>query len=532
MNQSEDRPKEIDVERLCDEESNKSIDRKCLEVTSEDFTGSFGRWQANFSAFYFVAYILTAFNNLGYVFQSAKTDHQCIDWNDQTLSSSKLSIDLKQLTSESVPFLTSLLPFQTSSPSPLSPSYTIQSDLIESRSIDYESFSKCDPHCTNRIYNNSVAFDQTITSKFELICGDEWLGSFAQSMYQFGYVLSGVIIGMMSDQYGRRIALIVSIVFEIFGGLMLIVSPNIYWYTAARLILGFGDSGRGMCLYMLIIETVGKSRRTDVLITSDFGWIVGYLLLPVIAFVSRNFIIVQLVPTVTMLLMALLWLPHVPESPRWLLTKRRFTKAELVLQKACKSNGKQEYFESNIQYIKIQAKQTPTPSVINVLDEDLSIETKAKKSSKSFWSLFISFRTLMNILILWFTFFVTGFIYHGFSLNIEILGGDVYINFLLAGLIEIPSVLLALIGMRFVGRKTFIIGTIVAATIVYGSIVMLRIWIGSSEDDLILILMTMLGKMFIFSTFNAIYVHAGEIFPTKLRQSGVSSCSIAARIKN
>lgn len=95
MNQSEDRPKEIDVERLCDEESNKSIDRKCLEVTSEDFTGSFGRWQANFSAFYFVAYILTAFNNLGYVFQSAKTDHQCIDWNDQTLSSSKLSIDLK-----------------------------------------------------------------------------------------------------------------------------------------------------------------------------------------------------------------------------------------------------------------------------------------------------------------------------------------------------------------------------------------------------------------------------------------------------
>lgn len=79
-------------------------------------------------------------------------------------------------------------------------------------------------------------------------------------MYQFGYVLSGVIIGMMSDQYGRRIALIVSIVFEIFGGLMLIVSPNIYWYTAARLILGFGDSGRGMCLYMLIIETVSMIR--------------------------------------------------------------------------------------------------------------------------------------------------------------------------------------------------------------------------------------------------------------------------------
>jgi OCT family organic cation transporter-like MFS transporter 4/5 len=44
------------------------------------------------------------------------------------------------------------------------------------------------------------------------------------------------------------------------------------------------------------------------------------------------------------------------------------------------------------------------------------------------------------------------------------------------------------------------------------------------------ILLAMIGKLFIFSSFNAIYIHAGEIFPTVLRHTGIGSCSISARI--
>lgn len=71
-----------------------------------------------------------------------------------------------------------------------------------------------------------------------------------------GYVLSGILIGYISDSYGRFRALFVALLFELLGGIMLISSNSIYVYIFSRFVLGFGDSGRGMCLYMLIIETV------------------------------------------------------------------------------------------------------------------------------------------------------------------------------------------------------------------------------------------------------------------------------------
>lgn len=89
-----------------------------------------------------------------------------------------------------------------------------------------------------------------------MICGQEWLGSFAQSMYQMGYVFSGIFIGWLSDKYGRKLALQVSILFEIIGGISLMLSNSIYFYIFSRLILGLGDSGRGMSLFMIITETV------------------------------------------------------------------------------------------------------------------------------------------------------------------------------------------------------------------------------------------------------------------------------------
>ena len=82
------------------------------------------------------------------------------------------------------------------------------------------------------------------------------MGSFSQSIYQMGYVLSGILIGYLSDSYGRFRALFVALLFELLGGILLITSNSIYVYTLSRFVLGFGDSGRGMCLYMLILETV------------------------------------------------------------------------------------------------------------------------------------------------------------------------------------------------------------------------------------------------------------------------------------
>ncbi|KAJ6223545.1 hypothetical protein RDWZM_002090 [Blomia tropicalis] len=429
----------------------------------------------NIASFYFVAYILTTFNNLGISFHAAKTDYNCIE------------------------------------------SYNGSSTIIPP--INDEMF-RCDGQCIRWQYNNSVNFKQTIISEFELICGNEWLSSFSQSIYQIGYVLSGILIGFLSDSYGRYRALCVAIVCEIIGGIMLIMSNSIYLYTISRFVLGFGDSGRGLCLYMLLLETVGKRYRTDSILSTSFGWVIGYLLLPLVAFLLQNYRYLQMVPTISISIMCLLWLPYLPESPRWLITNGRNDQARDLVRRASKRNGKlDQNFEKK--FDQLVTEQTST--------EMNQLKPKSKEESKhnTVWSLLRSRQYCSTTLILWFSFYINGFIYHGFNLNVDILGGDVYTNFALAGLFEIPSMLLNLIGMKYLGRKCFTVGTILSAALCYSIIVMLQVW--WPMDHWSIVVCSMLGKMFIFSTYNAIYIHAGEIFPTELRHSGVSSCSIAAR---
>lgn len=58
------------------------------KVTLSSLTGQFGWWQANIAAFYFLAYVLTTFNNLGVSFHAAKTDYYCVQWASGSLNDS------------------------------------------------------------------------------------------------------------------------------------------------------------------------------------------------------------------------------------------------------------------------------------------------------------------------------------------------------------------------------------------------------------------------------------------------------------
>ena len=50
------------------------------QMTITELIGPFGWWQFNIAAFYFIAYILTPFNNLGITFHAAKTEYHCTRW--------------------------------------------------------------------------------------------------------------------------------------------------------------------------------------------------------------------------------------------------------------------------------------------------------------------------------------------------------------------------------------------------------------------------------------------------------------------
>ena len=78
------------VEQPLDQSSNDSASEN-PKVTVTELVGHFGWWQLNIAAFYFIAYVLTTFNNLGVSFHAAKTEYLCVQWDTTDSGHSSLA---------------------------------------------------------------------------------------------------------------------------------------------------------------------------------------------------------------------------------------------------------------------------------------------------------------------------------------------------------------------------------------------------------------------------------------------------------
>jgi MFS family permease len=155
----------------------------------------------------------------------------------------------------------------------------------------------------------------------------------------FGVVISALLFGYLSDQYGRIRVLYAGIALEIFGGLCSTYSPNVTCFAVSRLVLSIGCYGRNLTAFLIGIECVGPKYRAKIGIGYQLGWAFGYMLLPGLAYLCRDHELLFLCTTLPELLW-LGWLWRIPESPKWLISHGRYNQAEEVLRDALKYNGK------------------------------------------------------------------------------------------------------------------------------------------------------------------------------------------------
>lgn len=265
-------------------------------------------------------------------------------------------------------------------------------------------------------------------------------------------------------------------------------------------------------LFLIVSECVGPKYRPIVGMCIQFGWAMGYCILPGIVYLLPNFRHFLLATTLPEILW-LIWLLTIPESPKWQIANKQFDKAQKELTKAMEKNNinldeideKFENFRQNIESEKRHLENGKKVTLLNVMKHP-----KLRRST----------------LIMYFTWFINAFVYYGISLNIQDFGGNLFISFLIAGLIEFPSYIFCSFAFRYLGRRPL------TAAMMYGSgLACLGIIpFASNSYEVIRISIAMIGKFCITCSYGLIYVYAAEIYPTVLRQTGVGSCSIAARL--
>ncbi|KIH69079.1 transporter, major facilitator family protein [Ancylostoma duodenale] len=361
----------------------------------------------------------------------------------------------------------------------------------------------CDAHVFDRSRVKYSALD-----RWELVCSRGSFRAHVQMSYYIGQLAGSFVFGLLGDRIGRKKVCIMAIATQVTFGLASVFAPT--WWAFAILRAGIGFSHPGIFVIAVVVgmELVGpKYRKLASVITGGF-FAVGQILLGIEgSFVTNYQHLLLLITLPGAIFLSYWWL--VPESPRWLVSQRRFEEADKILRRAAKING-----------VTLPEKWW----------EELDSETDRKEGQAvrkyKVWDLFKTPVLRKRALVTFFLWPCVSMVYYGMALKPNILGGDMYLNFIFAALVEIPALVLVYLNIDRIGRR------IVTSTgyFLAGACLLLNHFLGDDVPLVVSVVQMMISKGAITGTYAAIYTYTPELFPTVIRNTAMGVCSMVARL--
>ncbi|KAH8030432.1 hypothetical protein HPB51_006864 [Rhipicephalus microplus] len=247
-----------------------------------DLIGHFGLWQAWLVAYITYRGILTGLNNLAFVFLVTDNDHWC---SRPTLPEGLLAnISETEWKERFIPYDN-----VSGSYSQCSMYGLLQNSTNGEIVPDYTSLKSCEAWTYDE-----HAFGHTAADEWNLVCEDTWKRSLMQSTYMACLMLAILLIGNISDRFGRRVVAIFSTICLCASAFALTFSSSLNFFLVARIGLAFAISGLQVACFSL--QTIGPKFRIALNVCYGYGWIIGLLLLPGIVWLAqdwRKLLIVQ-----------------------------------------------------------------------------------------------------------------------------------------------------------------------------------------------------------------------------------------------
>ncbi|VDK43909.1 unnamed protein product [Anisakis simplex] len=380
-------------------------------------------------------------------------------------------------------------------------------------------------------YDNGTYLDSLVT-EFDLVCNNKgWVDTTSTAFYIGGFV-GNILFGYIADKYDY--AKLKGMEFmdnsgRIFSGIMI----DVFF-------------GIGMTLLGVLAMLIRRWRLLTFFSNAPFVLLFSYYLK-----VFMNIVI-----------MGISHAHFLPESPRWLISAGKFSKAKKIIERIAKVNGKKDVDmnELMIQLIKSLSKtyysKVVHENIVQAYHELLllmlffSAPTESKKFSNRHKS--TSLRSLQNNkftqnntigyiyllavkVICDFRFlsihidfqlrFVNAVVYNGLTFNISNLPVSDYVSFIVNGAVEIPAYLLAWPSLGYLGRRwtlalLMLLGGFACVSTMFAP--------ASAEHPWIISGLAYVGKFGIAGSFAVIYIFAGELYPTVLRAMGMGMSSMVA----
>ncbi|MCT8976274.1 MFS transporter [Clostridium sp. CX1] len=357
------------------------------------------------------------------------------------------------------------------------------------------------------------AMDQGMVAGVMAAIGKEWrltavdLGLLG-SASAVGMAVGAAVAGMASDRWGRRTVVTFTLVLYGVASAVSGLVPNFGLLLLFRFLTGLGLGGELPAASTLVSEfSPAKARGRMVVLLESFwawGWIIAsliaYLLIPIYGWRIGFFL--GGVPA----LYAAYLRKSISESPRYLEQKGRFQEADEIVSKmeqqaGIKNNG--ETFANQI-----EEKNTNKITLLDLWSKEYLRRTFV------LWVLWLGINFGYYGFVLWTPTLLVG---KGFSL---VRGFEFT---LIMSIAQLPGYYSAAYLIERIGRKAvlvlYLVGTAISAYL-----------FGQAESVTAVLVFGCLLYLFSLGAWGAVYAYTPEVYPTRVRGSGVGWAAAVGRI--
>ncbi|XP_068622574.1 organic cation transporter protein-like [Battus philenor] len=365
--------------------------------------------------------------------------------------------------------------------------------------------------CSKYVYSE----EDSAVKDFNLGC-QNWKRTLIGTMHNSGLFLSLPLTGIISDRYGRKVALAIASLMNGVFGLIRSFSTNYTMMLAFEFLEAGLGAGAYSTAFVLAMELVGPKGRVFGNTLINAVYVLGLMSLAGLSWWLQNWrYLLRIIYAPAIIVISYLWILN--ESVRWLLSKKRHNEAVKILKKAIKMN-KVDFSDDSLSPLYELSKVDET-------NKKETQEEPAVKNESTFMRVLKSSIIRNRVLVCSFLWITCTFVYYGLSINSVSLAGNKYVNFMLVAFVEIPANFVCLFVLDKFGRKRTLIITYVLSACLCISLSLLP------KDQKWLSLMFYLsGKFSITVSYSSVYIYVSEVFPTSVRQSLLAVCSALGRV--